>query len=235
MKAIGFPVSFSSDTERAGERGSSRVFAGGVGRKEGGERSVGTLERAATKRRRSFTATSIYEQLSSAVQALFVGGLLVGCFAASVAAQNVKYAGTTTETFDGSQGYFAPHRACAREFKQAVWCTSEMIIEGGPHLFAANIPEEGAWVNPAVVGGESGLLVDFSGIDRGWPFLNCIQWQVGVEDEPNARRGLVIKPGPNSGGPTFDVEACGEIRRAACCSEFGPRPIFAPFGPGLGR
>jgi len=168
-------------------------------------------------------------KLSASAQAILISAVLSGFHAPAVAAQQMKYAGTTATTFDGSQGYFAPHQDCARKFRGSVWCTSEMIIEGGPHLFAESVPEEGAWVNPAVVGGESGTLVDFSGVDRGWPFLNCTRWTIGGEGEG---RGLVIEPGP--GGPTFEAESCGESRPAACCSEIGPRPAAGPARQGFG-
>ena len=158
---------------------------------------------------------------------LVVAAVLAAFGAASASAQDhkIKYLGTTTATFDGSQGYFARHRACQQDFgDDAVWCTSQMIIQGGP---APGVPDlgapqpESAWVNPAPVGAASvatgdGVLIDlfvtdFSVRTQSQPLqsLNCTGWNSAAGD------GLVIQQGNN--GPTFNNRSCGLERPAACC------------------
>lgn len=146
---------------------------------------------------------------------------------APAAAESRQYTGTTTQVFTGGEGGFPPHRACFAKFK-GVWCTSQMIIENGPHEFAPDPPADGAWVNPAPVGMASPNdlkeLLDFSGtVDREGA-LNCVSW----DTEAEIRRGLVIVTKPSFAGPRsgiFKSASCADARPAACC---GGQP-FIPF------
>ncbi len=70
-------------------------------------------------------------QLQAAQGVVLIGALLNALFfAATVVAQDVKYVGRTAETFQGGDGLFSRHRAFALQFKDRVWCTSEMIASG---------------------------------------------------------------------------------------------------------
>ncbi len=128
-------------------------------------------------------------------------------------AGDMKYVGTTApEEYDGAQGVSAPHLACQARFN-AVWCTSQMIIEHGPHFFAPAPPDDGAWVQPAPVGigqSEGGQLVviDFSGRQStscgGWTTAN-----VGVK----GLTWITVEPGVTR----ILEKTCGTPRPAACC------------------
>ncbi len=54
---------------------------------------------------------------------------------ASAWADPLQYLGPSISGFNGGQGYFAYFNACTASFPPEVnvtWCTSGMIIEGGP-------------------------------------------------------------------------------------------------------
>lgn len=84
-----------------------------------------------------------------------IGIVVLGpIFAKPCLAEDLKFVGFTTERFTGFAEYFAPHQACARQYHGAVWCTSKMIIENGPHALAPSDDGVG-WINPVFVGARS--------------------------------------------------------------------------------
>ena len=155
------------------------------------------------------------------------------------AADIMRYAGTTApQIFDGSQGLFAPHRACATKIPNAVWCTTEMTRNGGPHTFASDPPLDGAWIQLAPQGGvlahdgqpagTFGFLVDALGFNTIADETNCNQWRGGG-------LGKVIKQEPTILGPrvvVFNADCSAESFRPAACCSTNPAPIqFGPLNP----
>ena len=148
--------------------------------------------------------------------------------AAPASADPRPYVGTTSEVFNGGQGYFAPHRACWAKFR-AVWCTSQMIVENGPHPQSFDPPDSGAWVNPAPVGlgsADGDRMLDFSAGLAGTPRgFNCQNWQEGADDRLS---GLAIITNPVvSQGTTFVTLSCDDSRPVACCGGAPQRVFFS--------
>lgn len=156
--------------------------------------------------------------------AFFLAIGLAGIYVLSPAlAQDRQYVGPTQQTFDGGQGLFAPHRACWDDF-EAVWCTSQMIIENGPHPFAGDFPPDGtAWVNPVPVGltfapdvGVGiGLIPQEFSVDvlaSRRRDLNCSNWIV----DDSALKGMVLAWANDH--YVMVVAPCGTPRPAACCA-----------------
>jgi len=123
--------------------------------------------------------------------------------------------------FDGAAGYFAPHRACAEEFRGAVWCTSKMIIENGPHRLASLPPAGGAWVNPVYVAfapslSGSGKVIDISGaINLADQYdVNCHGWAI---NSSGVSTGLILKRDSKVDNVTLSQADCSQFRPVACC------------------
>ncbi len=158
--------------------------------------------------------------MSRLIAFVFAAALIASLAAAPATAQDRRYVGFTQELFDGTQGHFAPHEACREQFN-AVWCTSQMIIEHGPHPKSFGPPDGGAWVNPAPVGFafpiEFGAL-DFSGMFAQPVRFNCQRWSA------NFGSGLVVRSNPPGAGlgVSFATSACEDYRPAACC---GGKPV----------
>ena len=162
-------------------------------------------------------------------------------FSPTAFAQDMQYVGTTTPTFDGRQGIFAAHQACRVQFG-GVWCTSEMIVENGPHPFALGPPETGAWINPAptgftnlfdpaVGGGPLPRALDFSGFVRQPEGLNCDSWS----DNFLGLSGIILVTEVDLAGAVVRMTLgfCEVFRPAACCGghPFQKIPLVGPFAP----
>lgn len=160
----------------------------------------------------------------------FVSALMLAAlWATPTLAQEPQYVGHTLAKFDGAQGYFVYHRACAAEFPDTVWCTTQKIIEGGPDDAVAVVPDpplDGAWVNPTVVGGAidfdaafaPATAIDFSGIAaNNVRALSCGRWRSNSASDT----GLIFV---NSPIPTFSNRICSIERAVACCTFQAARP-----------
>ncbi len=177
-------------------------------------------------------------QLAAAGLAILGAALIASLNAlrADAADSELKYAGTTTpQTFDGTQGIFAPHRACAAKIQKAVWCTTEMTRDAGPHPTAETPPEGGAWIQAAPHGQSPLLYVDALDGARFSDQLNCRRWGAGLAVGV-VTFGTIIRTEPTLLGPRVVTETaeCGtpeSFRPAACCST---RPLqkFFPATPG---
>ena len=133
--------------------------------------------------------------------------------ATSALAQDLfQYAGPSTTPRTGGQGYFVFHDECTAAFEESTWCTSQMVVEGGPADDAPNPAEAGEWLNPIIVGKEATRLVDMSGntSDRS---LNCDNWQSSL----SGKGGLVWAT--KAAGVGIFVQDCNVSLRAACCVE----------------
>lgn len=181
-------------------------------------------------------------QLVAAALAILSVALLAPSYADRADAGDImRYVGTTApQTFSGHQGYFAPHRFCAAKFEEAVWCTTEMIRDGGPHLLAADPPEEGAWLQAAPQGISLSPIADIPRevIDAsGLQLFNKDRFDVtncgGAWDNVGTlNKGLVLRTNPTAAGPRVEInnETCTRSFPdfksldipAACCSTVPP-------------
>ena len=136
--------------------------------------------------------------------------------AATALADQLQYLGPSSTIRNGAQGYFTYHDDCDAAFEDSTWCTSQMIIEGGPSASAPDPPNEGEWVNPVFMIEESNdRTIDFSGVNpTSARNLNCSQWRAGDGNTT----GLVLFE-QNSGQISFITKRCNESKRAACCGE----------------
>ena len=149
-----------------------------------------------------------------------------------------RYVGPSSDaTLDGGEGLFVYHRACAATYGDAAnWCTSQMIIEGGPAPGAPSpIPggiSGGVWVQPVIAtraGATGGREVrEFSGFpyfsDIEINFLNCDGWGSAFSKVT----GMVMREGPFADGDLgveFALGSCEVPRPAACCA---PVPVAEP-------
>ena len=135
--------------------------------------------------------------------------------AATALADQLQYLGPSTATLKGGRGIFAFHDACDATFSKSTWCTSEMIIEGGPADGAPDPGSTGEWVHPVINAADGGKFVDFSsGFGTTNPdTLSCGRWTI----PPGSGTGLQIHDRSGSGLITFRLSACDQIRPAACC------------------
>ena len=118
-------------------------------------------------------------------------------------------------------------------------CTTQMIVENGPHPLAPDPPEDGAWVHPIVAGRSQGeddsgneqvTVVDISGLssqsDQGAASVGCSQpFSLFLQ------QGAIIRSG--SQVPTFGVyfalADCFDDLPVACCGVYRPdRPADPP-------
>jgi hypothetical protein len=137
-------------------------------------------------------------------------------------ADQFRYVGYTSDyTSTGAQGYFAPHRACADDFgDEAVWCTIQMVIEGGPATDATDPDFTGAWINPTPTGATGTNMVDFSGRIISPLNSNCAHWFSGTA----SYTGMILR-GQGGGYVDFVNADCSVPRPVACCAlEGGGRP-----------
>jgi hypothetical protein len=148
---------------------------------------------------------------------LFAAALITAHATAPASAQNRRFVGTTEALFDGGQGHFAPHVACQAQF-HAVWCTSQMIIENGPHPSSLDPPALGAWVNPTPTGLSDGgfsRALDFSMVVAPPDRLNCDGWRTtGV---PGGALGDGLAIAAIGGLVVITTRDCLQDRPAACC------------------
>ena len=168
-------------------------------------------------------------QLQAAKGAVVIGALLNALFfAATVVAQDVKYVGRTAESFQGGDGLFDRHRACALQFKDGVWCTSEMIASG---IHKGTLAPTGAeWVNITPTGAldlpftdptlNLQALVDYSGFILSIGRISCTLW---TNSDPAPDSGLTFGPRttipPISPSIGMSIAACAAEIPAACCSK----------------
>ena len=156
-------------------------------------------------------------------------GLVALGASSAFSADQFRYVGFTDDVFDGAQGYFAPHRECADNYgDDAVWCTTQMAIEGGPAAgvldppFTVEIP--GVWINPTPTGGFLSTgpfnekLMDFSGRAITPLNSNCNFWTSST----TAFTGMTVRG--QSGAVDFVNAPCGTDRPAACCALEGGGP-----------
>ena len=144
-----------------------------------------------------------------------VAFVFAACLNATVAfAQALQYIGPSSQAFVGDQGHFLSHDRCDTAFKGSTWCTSEVIIKGGPSSKAATDPSgAGEWVIPVISAGTSEKVLDFSGISTtDADNLNCTSW---TSSDP-ADSGLVVKDA-GGGDIEFDLFPCNVAKFAACC------------------
>ncbi len=128
------------------------------------------------------------------------------------AQQPPQYVGPSSQTLTGKEGYFKYQDDCVAAIRGSIWCTSEMIIEGGPSTKAPGPAADGEWVNPVYWIRGIGWTSCISMASGCFPIelLNCTGWS------PEGGMGLVVKEGP-AGEVRFDKIACTNARRAACC------------------
>ena len=159
-------------------------------------------------------------------------------------AQEVQYLGPSSATLNGSQGYWAYHDACDATFGDSTWCTSKMIVEGGPVPSAPTPSSSGEWINPVYVGFavDPASVRDFSGLVTpvGDDF-NCRRWTssastvtglaLGFQDPlsggPRVRPGFVIQPPPlveDVGRVVIGRVDCDRPRAVACCGKSARGP-----------
>jgi len=137
--------------------------------------------------------------------------------APAVFAQEMQYVGNSGTLRQGNVGNFTFHSDCDAAIEGSTFCTSEMIIKGGPSSDPTPpLPDldPGEWVNPVFSGFDRGFAFDFSGLQvlaSPNPFgANCTQWS-----QVNGT-GLVIQTTP-AGGVNFTARGCGGALPAACC------------------
>ena len=154
---------------------------------------------------------------------------LAVCLGAAGAAfakeRSLQYLGPSTDSFDGNSGYFAGSDACAAtdfgfNVDDVIWCTSQMIIEGGPSENANPPSAAGDWVNPVIDPAFGGGALDFSGLFIAILVdLNCFRWTT----DDAARRGLVFRDTDGLTGfpavTSFLTQPCSTPRKAACCGK----------------
>ena len=139
---------------------------------------------------------------------------------ASAWADPLQYLGPSTSGFNGGQGYIAYFNACTASFPpevNATWCTSRMIIEGGPAPSAPSPTSPGEWVNTEIVAGIKDMTVDLSSIPLlGVINLNCDRWTVSTSTET----GLVFST--EGGQENIFILPCNSPNiKVACCGEPG--------------
>ena len=129
-----------------------------------------------------------------------------------------QYAGPSTTARTGGQGYFVFHDDCAAAIDDSTWCTSQMIIEGGPAPDAPSPAELGEWLNPVYFAYRptGDRIIDIS--EQSAPIvrsLSCFGWT----SASNSQAGLVLRTLPSSTVVSIQGQDCNVPLRAACCVE----------------
>ena len=156
--------------------------------------------------------------------AVAVAFVVFGAVSAS-AQQLHQFVGPSDNTFTGGQGQFGFHQACQVTFDgEAVWCTSRMIIDGGPAFGVVLASNVQLWVNPIAVGGL--LFIGGAGVDLRTVtdtfllenpgglvnILSCSRWT----DNSDGSTGLTLENDAANG--SFANRSCNVPRAAACCA-----------------
>lgn len=114
-----------------------------------------------------------------------------------------RFAGYSSQTTVGSDGYDDLYSACQGDFgNEARACLSEEFIRS-PNIFS---PSSSAWILPSINAGG----IDFSGTQFNLGSVNCGAWT----NASNA--GLLVEP---NGG--FSTATCNVARPVTCCVPMG--------------
>ncbi len=116
------------------------------------------------------------------------------------------FLGFTTATFDGGQGIFTYHAACAAEFPNSRMCTSQEILTSPttPTGLAGD-----AWVQPSFVPGVQSA--DACGVESSSSvFFTCRGWSFSASGS-----GLTVDASGRFGG--VGVAICDVARSISCC------------------
>jgi hypothetical protein len=148
--------------------------------------------------------------------------------AVSASAQDLhQFLGPSKNMLNGGQGYFSYHQACQATFPSAVWCTTKMIIEGGPAQGVTLASDARYWVNPVPVGGLTDNVGNFVATTDTFHFdfvalsnlLTCSRWTDASENAS----GLVLEGSGIAGvNGTFVNRVCSNVIPAACCQGVQP-------------
>lgn len=147
--------------------------------------------------------------------AAFAIAIPAGIGAPAAFAQDLQYIGSSSVARTGLQGHVTYGKDCDAAFKGSTWCTSGMIMQGGPSAKAPDPDIAGEWINPVFAVVVDGKAAEISGASQLTTTgkYNCTGWA----DTGAASTGLSVRTNILNSDVELAFSYCTDLLKAACC------------------